>query len=218
MRKAKVAVVTGYIPLMNHPRTPAEYGALGEKLKELKYPVLPNYQVVTACWLYALIDSLKFEPMWATGDNPKKNSLAYHCVQHEKFDWLYRALKNWPDYDTYVWIDYGICSQPGVTPALINDFLGRIRRNDMAIPGCWPVGEVVDSAPCWRFLGSTMVVPKWAVQDLKNLIKAVTLLHLNVTRRVTWEVNTLARAEQTGKVPIRWYVADHNASQFENYK
>jgi hypothetical protein len=52
---------------------------------------------------------------------------------------------------------------------------------------------------------------------LKNLIQAIALLHINVTKNVTWEVNTLARAEQTGKLPIRWYAADHNETMFTNY-
>ena len=59
-----------------------------------------------------------------------------------------------------------------------------------------------------------MVVDRRDVQPLKNLIQAIALLHINVTKNVTWEVNSLARAEQPGKVPIRWYAADHNEQLF----
>ena len=62
-----------------------------------------------------------------------------------------------------------------------------------------------------------MVVPREYVQSLKNLVQAIVMLHTNVTKRITFEVNTLARAEQTGKVPIRWYKADHNETMFTGY-
>lgn len=213
----KLKVVTGYIPIAGHPRTAAEYGALGEKLIGLKAPVRPNYGVVTATWLYSLIEKLPFQPIWSVADNPAKNTLAYHCVQHEKFQWLYNAMKEDPDTDTFIWLDYGICSVPGVTVSVINEFLERVKRNDTAIPGCWPVGNVDDRNPCWRFCGGLLVLDRRDIQPLKNLIQAIALLHISTTKNVTWEVNTLARAEQTGKIPIRWYAADHNQTMFENY-
>lgn len=213
----KIKIVTGYVPIAGHPRTPKEYGEFGEKLKELKAPVQPFYGVVTSCWLYDLIRALPFEPVWSVADNPQKNTLAYHCVQHQKFDWLYQASKLDDEADTFVWLDYGITHVPGVTPAVINTFLDRVKKRDMAIPGCWPIGEIDDSKPCWRFCGGLMVVPRKHIQPLKNLIQAIVMLHVNVTKNVTWEVNSLARVEQTGKLPIRWYSADHNQTMFENY-
>ena len=62
-----------------------------------------------------------------------------------------------------------------------------------------------------------MVVPRPFVQDLKNLVQAIVMLHLRMTKQVTWEVNSLARAEQAGKVPFRWYKADHDQTMFDNY-
>lgn len=214
---AKIKVVTGYIPIAGHPRSAEEYGALGEKLRELKTPVQPFYGAVTSAWLYDMIKMLPFEPVWQVGDNPEKNTLAYHCVQHQKFQWLYEASRMDQESDVFVWADYGICHVPGVTPQVINTFLEKVKKNDTAIPGCWNVGNVDDRYPCWRFCGGLLVVDRRDVQPLKNLIQAVTMLHLNVTKTVTWEVNTLARAEQTGKVPIRWYKADHDQTMFENY-
>jgi hypothetical protein len=212
-----VKVVTGYIPIANHPRTPQEYGALGEQLKQLKAPVQPHYGVVTSTWLYQMIAALPFEPVWAVSDNPHKNTLAYHCVQHQKFQWLYDAMKMDAAPDVFVWLDYGICHVPGVTPAVINDFLDRVKKRRLLIPGCTPIQQIDDEHPCWRFCGGVMVVPRKYVQDLKNLMQAITMLHLNVTKKVTFEVNTLARAEQAGKVPIEWYAADHNETMFTGY-
>lgn len=212
-----VQVVTGYVPIKDHPRKPDEYGALGEQLRALKAPVQPFYGNVSSCWLYQMIEALPFYPSWALGDNRAKNTLAYHCVQHQKFQWLYEASRTNQDADTFVWLDYGIAHVPGVTAAVINDCLDKIKKGDLAIPGCWPVGQINDAFPCWRFCGGFLVVPREYVQPLKNLIQAVCMLHVNVTKRVTFEVNTLARAEQTGKLPIRWYQADHDQTMFTGY-
>ncbi len=218
MRKPKLKVVTGYIPIAGHPRDAAEYGALGEKLRELKYPVQPFYAAVTSTWLYDMINALPFGPTWSVADNPQKNTLAYHCVQHQKFQWLYDASRMDPEPDTFIWLDYGICHVPGVNPGVINACLDAIRRGDLAIPGCWPHrGQVDDAFPCWRFCGGFMVIPRKHVQRLNLLLKTLIMFHVQVTKNVTWEVNTLARAEQTDMLPIRWYQADHNETMFTNY-
>lgn len=218
MPRAKVKVVTGYIPIAGHPRGPGEYGALGEKLRELKAPVQPFYGRETSTWLFDLINALKFAPTWSVADNPQKNTLAYHCVQHQKFQWLFDAMKMDDEADSFVWLDYGICHVPGVTPGVINAFLDSVQRGDLAVPGCWPRGDIRDDVPCWRFCGGLLVVPRALVQPLKNLIQAIAMLHINVTKNVTWEVNTLARAEQTDKLPIRWYKADHDQTMFTAYR
>ena len=214
----KIKVVTGYIPLAEHPRSPAEYGALGEKLRELKYPVQPFYANVTSTWLYQMIDALPFAPTWSVADNGLKNTLPYHCVQHQKFQWLFDAAKMDPEPDTFVWLDYGVCHVSGVTPGVINACLDKIRRGDFAIPGCHQRADIRDDQPCWRFCGGFMVVPRSNVGPLKNLIQAMALLHASATKNITWEVNTLARVEQTDKLPIRWFAADHNETMFTNYE
>lgn len=219
MPKVKVKVVTGYIPIAGHPRSAAEYGKLGEGLKDLKHPVHPMYGNVTSTWLYQMINDMSFQPVWSVGDNPAKNTLAYHCVQHEKFNWLYQASVIDQQSDVFVWLDYGILHVPGVTAAVINDALDRVRRRPfISIPGCWPAGDINDDFPCWRFCGGFLVVPRDYVQPLKNLLQIVVMLHANVTKKITWEVNSLARAEQTGKVPIHWYAADHNETMFTGLK
>ena len=213
----KIKVVTGYIPLAEHPRSPAEYGALGEKLRELKYPVQPFYANVTSTWLYQMIDALPFAPTWSVADNGLKNTLPYHCVQHEKFNWLYQAAKMDPEPDTFVWVDYGLAHIPRWTSGGMNDFLARVRKDDLAIPGCHQRAEVRADIPCWRFCGGLFVVPRQHIGPLKNLIQAMALLHCSATHNIEWEVNCLARVEQTDRLPIRWYKADHDASIYENY-
>jgi hypothetical protein len=214
----KIKVVTGYVPVQNSPRSAAEYGALGEKLRELKVPVQPFYGNVSSTWMYQMVEHLPFYPTHSIADNPKKNTFDYQCATYQRFQWLYEASRIDDKSDVFVWLDYGICHIPGVTPNVINACLERVRDDDaITIPGCWPVGEVQDEFPCWRFCGGFIVVPRKYVQPFKNLIQALSLLHVSATKNITWDVNTMARAEQTGKLPFRWYQADHNETMFNNY-
>jgi hypothetical protein len=218
----KLLVVTGYIPLPMAPRPPEVYGALGEKLKELKPKVHPFYNVVRETWLYKMVDSMPIIPAVATADNPLKNTFLYHCIQFQKFQWLYEASKLHPWAKTLVWVDYGLAHVPGWSSAGMNSMLERVRRNDFAIPGCWarPAwnGQIDDMNPCWRFCGGLLVVPANKAQKLKNLVQALELIRIGKTGLVSFEVNALARIEQTGKLPLRWYQADHNNQMWDNYK
>lgn len=226
MSKIKVAAVTGYIPIIGHPRTVEEYGRFGEGLKALRHTVLPYYhQNPRQTWLAEVIERFPEKVSWAKGDNPAKNSLEYHAVQHQKIEWVRRAAAEHPDFDAYVWIDYGILRLPGVSPGMIDECLDRVVKNDLAIPGCWErmdprVEQTIDSeySPCWRFCGSMFIVPKYIAEDLAKVFKAVTRTRLRAMRKVLWEVNTLASVEAVTRLPIHWYKADHNAYLFENYR
>jgi hypothetical protein len=221
-----VQVVTGYIPIQGHPRTAEEYGKLGEKI------FIPLVQAgvnakrymapIEDCWLHKYVSRFKTPPAHSVADNPAKNTLAYHIVQHQKFGWLLKAAIEDPRPDVYVWLDYGIGHVPGVEPVVIGDFLDKIGRgieDRVHIPGCWPKDpEKVDFRyPCWRFCGGVVVVPRRRVHKLYKAIKTAALKHIDLTKNVEWEVNTMARAELANTVPFRWYQADHNETMFTGF-
>lgn len=218
-------LVTGYCPIQGHPRSAKEYGELGENLfggLEGNFTVHPFYETVQETWLAKHIQSLP-QPIaeslsHSAGDNPEKNTLAYHCVQHQKFAWLLKALVLHPQADIFVWMDYGIGHVSGVTPEVVNNFMDVVRADDLAIPGCWEREGLLisDFFPCWRFCGGLMVVPRDKVYKLYRGIKRRVVQHLVDTSNVTWEVNSLAKAEPN-LPPIRWYKADHNETMFTNY-
>lgn len=221
----RIKVVTGYVPILGHPRSVVEYGALGEKLGELATvaPVHPFYQKIEDCWLHKYIHENNLSPTWSVGDNPKKNSLKYQIATHQKFAFLAKALAADQTPDTFVWIDYGIHHVPGVTTDVIKDCLGRIREHDLAIPGCWGKDDprcssVGDMWPNWRFCGGLMVVPREHVIPLFAAVKRQVRTHLVLTNNITWDVNNVARVEQGGVLPIRWYQADHNETMFTAYQ
>lgn len=218
-----VQVVTGYTPIINHPRSAAEYGKLGEDLfvplVQAGVNVKRYMEPLEMSWLHKYVSRYNERPTPSVADNPAKNTLAYHCVQHQKFAWLLKAAIEDPRPDTYVWLDYGVGHVPGVTADVVATFLKSIREDDFAIPGCWPKDpDRVDfRTPCWRFCGGVLVVPRRRVHKLYKAVKTAALKHIDLTKNVEWEVNTLARAELAGQLPARWYQADHNETLFTGY-
>lgn len=218
---AGTKLVTGYIPIQGHPRSAKEYGELGENLfsgLQGDFTVHPFYEQVQETWLWKYLQTLHSEPTHSTADNAGKNTIAYHCVQHQKFAWLLKAAILDPKPDTFVWMDYGIGHVPGVDVSVVNAFMATVKPNDFAIPGCWERKGLLinDYFPCWRFCGGLMVVPRNKLHKFYKIMKNEVTRHIAKSGNVTWEVNSLAHAEPN-LPPIRWYKADHNETLFTNY-
>lgn len=217
MCPVKLAVVTGYVKLLDHPRNHETYVRLGARLGALHEGLVLTLRcTLRDCWLdeHTRDQNVKH----AVADNPKKNTRAYHVVQHQKTAWLLQAMEIEPRADVLVWLDYGIFHQPGVTALVIDDFLRAVRdRPSFAIPGAWEQSSGAVDWPDWRFCGSTLVVPREHVLDLHEAVRSVTLERLTRDNYLTWEVNDWAAVEGRGGLPIRWYQANHDQSQFTNY-
>lgn len=209
-------LVTAYVPIAGHPRTAEQYGELGEKLGGCPVRKKAFYQTVDTTWLAQHLRLLSSRPSWSTGDNPEKNSLAYHCVQHQKTEWLLQASREYDD-DVFVWVDYGIFHQPGVCNEAIVRFMESVEDQSIAAPGCWQTYDAVDpNHPCWRFCGSVLAVPRQHIEPLHEEVRAQARATISIFNNVEWEVNTWARVERKTKLPFRWYKADHDVSQFTN--
>lgn len=223
-RRAKVRVVTAYVPIIGHPRIGAEYAKLGEQLSGALGDFKPAafYNTVHDLWMTPFIARLVaggHTVNHSQGDNPTKNSMEYHVVQHNKFEWLEKASQLDTEADVFVWLDYGCMRLPGFDSNTLTEFLKRVRKNDLAIPGCWAKKEVADYYPCWRFCGTLFVVPRQDIFPLNRAFKAVTRTRVRAMRNVSWEVNDLAVMELAHVGPeIRWYPADHNASMLTGYQ
>lgn len=223
MPRAKVKVVTGFVPIPGNPRKVEDYVELGNRLKGAMgvRPIQAFYYEMHDLWLARFVERLPpMEPplTWAVADNPQKNSLEYHCVQHQKTEWLAQAANMDQDADTFVWVDYGIMHLPGMNGDYLTSFLDKIKKQDFAIPGCWPRGEVLTDTPCWRFCGGLMIVPRQDVAVLNRVFKAMTRTFIRSMKKVSFEVNMLALVEQTGIPNLRWYQADHNPTMFTAYE
>src|SRR5271156_2464654 len=142
LARPKIKVVTGYVPIPDHTRSPKEYYDLGQKLGHSlgDQSLVCYWEYMPDMWLTQFLERQPPQqpPLsWAKGDNPKKNSLEYHCVQHQKFAWLARAANNDQEADTFIWMDYGMMRLPGMNADDLQEFLKRVKKNDFAIPGCW---------------------------------------------------------------------------------
>ena len=213
----KARLVTAYVPIPGHPRTATDYGALGERLSGVPVPKAAFYNSIPDLWMTKYISKLPFNPRPSASDNPQKNSLAYHCVNHEKSTWLVQAAGKYPDADVFVWVDYGIFSLPGINNQVITEFMAKVDDRAIYAPGCWPRPNAIESVdPCWRFCGSVIAVPRHLVDKFDFLCRCTARKHISSTKNVDWEVNTWARVEAQNKLPIHWYKADHNATLFTN--
>ena len=157
-----ITAVTAYVPIPGHPRPEAAYRELGQHLLEAEIPLMTLEGKLDQCWLYQYLHWRKRDFTHSVADNPAKNSIPYHVVQAQKSEWLVDAAFSNPNVDVLCWIDYGIFSIPGVTGAIIRDFLMRAANEQtIAIPGCWGSDyKYDDSQPCWRFCGGVLVVPR----------------------------------------------------------
>jgi hypothetical protein len=211
----KAKLVTGYVPIPGHPRTAAEYGELGERLSGVPVQKKAFYMHPKDLWLSKYIASMPYVPRSSEHDNPAKNTLMYHCVNHQKTSWLVQAADEDPDADVLVWVDYGVFRLPGVTNQAIYEFMERVDDKAIYAPGCWDKPTAIESAyPCWRFCGSVLAVPRKLVDQLDFACRVVARKHISSTKNVEFEVNTWARVEQKSKLPFHWYKADHNGSMF----
>jgi hypothetical protein len=227
-RKAKVKVVTGFCPIPAHPRSLDDYGALGERLKSALgvRPAQAFHFGMHDLWLTQFLE--RQEPMkpplsWAKADNPAKNTLEYHCVQHQKVEWLALAATMDQEADTFVWVDFGIMHLPDMTSDYFTTFLDKIVKNDFAVPGCWTKDDkrielVGDEHPNWRFCGGLWIVPRDDILNLVKAFKAVDRTYIRLKKKVTFEVNVLAYVEQANIPNLRWYAADHNPTMFTHYE
>lgn len=217
---SRVKLVTGFVPIEGHPRTAADYGALGAELANTTVPLQAFHAQLRDCWLYGMLAELPYAVTHSEGDNPRKNTLAYHIVNHQKTAWLLEASLEDRESDVFVWVDYGITHLPGVTTAVIEECARAIADDPpttITVPGCWNESPVSDAFPCWRFCGSVLICPRHHLRDLDQAVRVHAFRCVQATRNVPWEVNTWARVEQSREVSIAWYRADHDQTLFTNY-
>jgi hypothetical protein len=223
---ARVAVVTGYVEIPNTNRSPGTYHELGAELSAAAHDAgVPLYKFVSGAadglWLRRMVDGNCDPVAHAEYNNPGKNTLDYHAVQHQKTEWIATAAKDL-SWDALVWIDYGIFHQEGVTRAAIASFLGRVKAScpfeAVTAPGCWEPREVPRDEPSWRFCGSVLIVPGALAARLDAAVKITAGIQIELESFVHWEVNTWARVEASGVLPFAWYCAGHNVSMFDNFQ
>ena len=226
----KVKALTGYFPAFPAKHLSEEqFRAHGKVLTDAlgdQVRVFGEGYQLKDCWAHQF---LRDNPYLVASDrHPAQDRFAedIHMVYSniailQRFEWLRQAALIEPDVDVWVWLEYTICKQPGVTAAVIQQFMldvAEYHHGRVSIPGCWPKKPVDDGAICWRFCGSAWACPQYLVGDFVHAVQVVATLRTKLTGTISWDVNTLAFLELLNIVPIRWYKGNHDASQLTNYR
>lgn len=195
-------MVTGYVRLDSPHRSHQHYLELGQRLVGIGLPTVVYHQPLEECWLARHHECLGV-PVEPAG----KDSLGYHCVQHEKTAWLSRTARQHKP-ATLIWLDYGLLHLRGVTEELIREFYEYVDSNPptkVTLPGIWPAdAPILDDHPCWICAGGVLVMPSWAAEWWHRECAAL------ATHRTTWEVNTWAKVCRKYPEQVRLYEADHD--------
>lgn len=224
-----VRALTGYFPAFPARHlNEDQFRALGSKLLDAlpdQISVFGEGYTLRDCWAHRFL--LENPGLLPSDHHPAKDRfasprdmVASNIAILQRFQWLQLAAVQHPEVDTWVWLEYTICKQPGVTGAVIRNFMNLVAYapfDAVSLPGCWPKGFVDDSVINWRFCGSCWICPSHLVKRFAEGAKAVATLRTEMTGTISWDVNTLASLELLDVVPMRWYQGNHDASQLTNY-
>ena len=226
----KVLAVTGHVPRAFPSRhlSYEQFHSLGDQLKSAavgRIVAFDEERSVKDLWAYHLLEA---NPNLMPADpNPPADrfdgpadAVISNIVCHERFEWVRQAAELHPDVDVFVWIDYSVFKQPGVKAEVIRDYLDAIETTpiDAVIaPGVWPKVAIDDSRPHWRVVASTWICPRDLVVPLADLANLVLQIRTTHTGKITWDANTLSYVELLDVLPFRWYLGNHDQTQFTGF-
>jgi hypothetical protein len=230
MKKIKAIAVTGFIPNAfpaNHLSV-EQCISLGDRLKS----AIPNniiafdeYWTLNDCWAYPLLESnpnlmpSDINPPSDRYKEPKHAALS-NIVLLQRYEWMLLAAQKYPEVDVFAWIEYTVLKQRNVTEEIIKNFISSLESkwyDEISLPGCWDKRPINDDHAHWRFVGSCWVCPSIHVENVAKAVKTVATLRTQLTGKISWDMNTMAFVELLNVLPIRWYLANHDETQFTNY-
>lgn len=143
-----------------------------------------------------------------------------NIVLLQRFEWMRMAAERHPDAEVFAWIEYTVLKQRNVTETVVVDFMDVLESaavDAVTLPGMWPKQPIDDRYAHWRFAGSCWVAPRSLVPVVEDSVKTVSSLRTRHTGAVSWDMNTMAYVELLDVMPIRWYAADHDHTQFSHF-
>jgi len=177
------------------------------------------------CWAYSLLSNNS--GLLPSCTNPPADRFATpadmvrsNIVLLQRYLWMAAAAEARPDVDVLAWVEYTVLKQRGVTPDVLASFADSLERTPcsaVTLPGCWPKGPINDSEAHWRFVGSCWVCPASLARAVYRAVRDVVTLRTEMTGRLSWDMNSMAYVELLDVLPIRWYRANHDETQFTNY-
>lgn len=144
-----------------------------------------------------------------------------NIVLLQRYAWMAQAAQWYRDVDVFAWVEYTVLKQRGVTPDVLAGFADALERHPcdaVTLPGCWPKGLINDREAHWRFVGSCWVCPARLAQPVFDAVRSVATLRADLTGRLSWDMNTMAYVELLDVLPVHWYSANHDETQFTRYR
>lgn len=234
MSTPRACLVTGYLRLDLPNRSHAEYHVLGARLMAaadgheliacgdvswapVTFSPGPAFipTTVDACWHWAVSDGALLP-----AGNPEKDTRAFHATQHEKTAWVAAAADR-TDADILVWMDYGLLHVPGVTEALVAEFLARAAHraplDRVGMASIWEGPPYLTPVPhrvAWHCAGGVFTVPRHLALPWHQ---AVVDAAVRMRRRgwATWEVNDWADAWRERPDLVQAWRCDHDETLLE---
>lgn len=227
-------LVTGYVRLDSPNRSHGRYVTLGNELLSLPVPITafidplgtaeirPGHAVdvrptsLDECWLWRQAKHAILPP-----GNPKKDTIGFHAVQHQKTAWLAAAVADAPE-NVLAWVDFGLLHVPGVTSAGIAGLIARASarapRDRITMASIWgpPVPERLEFGRVqWWCAGGVLIVPRTMAAWLDRRVRESAESLLAATGRITWEVNVWAEVWSRNPERFALFACDHDASIVE---
>lgn len=226
----KALCVTGFVdnPFQARHLSQTDCRGLGDRLKAALGDRLYAFDegwTLPQCWAYRLLDQNPgLVPSCA---NPPADRFATpadmvrsNIVLLQRYLWMATAAAARPDVDVLAWVEYTVLKQRGVTPEVLTGFADALERTPIdavTLPGCWPKGVINDAEAHWRFVGSCWVCPAKLANDVYRAVRDVVTLRTEMTGQLSWDMNSMAYVELLDILPIHWYPANHDQTQFTNY-
>ena len=225
----KARIVTGYVPDAFPAKhlSQAQFRSLGERLKVAAGDCLVQFETpFDQCWVprWMRIDNLRPSCANPPADRFAKpqDMVRSNAVLLQRFYWLMQAMQADPHADVFAWVEWSALKQTNVTEDVIRQFARDLQEvkpfDGVCAGGCWPMGPINDSEAHWRFVGSCFVVHADWVPNLLDAIQEVVSTRTKLTGRLSWDMNTLAFVELLGVIPFKWFAANHDETQFLNYR
>lgn len=225
----RVGVVTGYIKLPVKHVSSTQYHEYASRLSKacIGHTFYIGGGHVKDCWAYDLCTGLPPDMPVPSDryDSPEINVMS-HIIQHQRTTWAMEAVEAHPDVEVWCWLDYGILKQGAwrnnpVTEDSIKRFLTKVSLTPepmdfIPFPGILPKGMIYPGENNWRFCGSCHIWPKKYLPLIDMMYKDALKEWISIHKTVPLDLPIWALVEYSS-LPFKWYAAEYDASQLDNY-
>ena len=225
----KVRLFNGFVPggFNAQHQTRGQMGDWYGKLKRANPDISTFFEdKVEDCWAWPMVKNIGDVQSADYPHSPRdryltpEDALRSQVILCQRFDWLWRMAKIYPDTDVFAWVEYTIFKQRGITEDVIKQFISDIERHPVdaiSLPGVLEKQPIVDHINHWRFSGSTWVCPRKYAQPVSDAMKELITMRTRLTRRLCWDNSSWSYLELLNVLPLRWYYGNHDETQLTGY-